>query len=96
MSVVVGKCDIAMGVRNWELTSAVARRKQRGTNAFSLKVSDILPLARLYHLNLPKNVTNWGPNIQMSETMGNISLSNQHTTLVYSQWCLFKQFNFLV
>lgn len=55
----------------------VARRKQRGTKAFSLKASDVLPLARLHHPNLPKSVTNWGPHVQMSETMGN-------ATLVYS------------
>lgn len=76
MSVVVGKCDLAMGVRNWEWQEG-SREGPR------LLVSK--PLTRLHHLHLPKNVTNWGPNIQMSETMENIFLSNQHTTFVYSQ-----------
>lgn len=37
--------------------------------------SGILPLARPYHLNLSNSATSWGPSIQMSKMLENISHS---------------------
>lgn len=71
-----------LGAESWETTSFTTntkQRKQRSVSRLYTALSDIIPPARTDILNLSNNTSIWGPPIQMSEHMRDISSINHHT-----------------